>query len=91
MPSTVPSSLDGWWSDYKSEIGFLGFSYAVDGCMSLYNLDLDYVDNMRSSPCGLQARAPALLRASSLTSETGSMADTFVCMAHATETISSTF
>ena len=29
MPSSVPSSLDGWWSDYKSEIGFLGFSYGV--------------------------------------------------------------
>ena len=35
MPSSVPSSLDGWWSDYTSEIGFLGFSYAVAGCMSL--------------------------------------------------------
>ena len=37
MPSSVPSSLDGWWSDYTSEIGFLGFSYAVDNCMSLCN------------------------------------------------------
>ena len=34
MPSSVPSSLDGWWSDYESEIGFLGFSYAVSGCTS---------------------------------------------------------
>jgi len=47
MPSSVPSSLDGWWSDYESEIGFLGFSYAVSGCTSspLLNfttLDLGY-------------------------------------------------
>lgn len=35
MPSSVPSSLDGWWSDYKSELGFLGFSYAVDACTFL--------------------------------------------------------
>ena len=35
MPSSVPSSLDGWWSDYKSEIGFLGFSYSVEGCTFL--------------------------------------------------------
>lgn len=35
MPDSVPSSVDGWWSDYKSEIGFLGFSYAVDACTFL--------------------------------------------------------
>lgn len=35
MPNTVPSSLDGWWSDYKSDIGFLGFSYSVSECMFL--------------------------------------------------------
>ena len=32
MPSKVPSSLDGWWSDYKSDLGFLGFSYWVTSC-----------------------------------------------------------
>ena len=35
MPGSVPSSVDGWWSDYKSEVGFLGFSYSVAGCTSL--------------------------------------------------------
>ena len=34
MPDSVPSSLDGWWTDYKAEVGFLGFSYAVSGCAS---------------------------------------------------------
>ena len=37
MPSSVPSSLDGWWSDYESEIGFLGFSYSVAGCTFLFD------------------------------------------------------
>ena len=32
MPGSVPSSLNGWWSDYKSEIGFLGFSYPIFSC-----------------------------------------------------------
>ena len=34
MPNTIPSSLTDWWSDYTSEVGFLGFSYAVSACMS---------------------------------------------------------
>ncbi|KAF9647816.1 hypothetical protein BDM02DRAFT_3097479 [Thelephora ganbajun] len=44
MPNSVPSSLNGWWSDYKSEIGFLGFSYAVDGCQSASTLKSEFKD-----------------------------------------------
>ena len=43
MPSSVPSSLNGWWSDYKSEIGFLGFSYSVFSCT------FPFATNSRSS------------------------------------------
>lgn len=52
MPSSVPSSLDGWWSDYKSEVGFLGFSYSVAGCMSLYKIPRSLIrsfDRLRSN------------------------------------------
>lgn len=43
MPSSVPSSLDGWWSDQRSEIGFLGFSYSVSGCMPLCDAPLSLI------------------------------------------------
>lgn len=32
MPSTVPSSLDGWWCNATDEHAFLGFSYEVEAC-----------------------------------------------------------
>ena len=56
MPSSVPSSINGWWSDYKSEIGFLGFSYAVDSCMLLGKSTSDLESNAsaaisRPEPC----------------------------------------
>jgi hypothetical protein len=34
MPSTIPSSLDGWWT-YSSEYAFMGFSYEVTACESV--------------------------------------------------------
>lgn len=34
MPSSVPESLDGWWTDMDDEIAFLGFSYEVTACKS---------------------------------------------------------
>ena len=34
MPSSTPSSLDGWWCDPKTEYAFLGFSYEVTACKS---------------------------------------------------------
>jgi exo-beta-1,3-glucanase (GH17 family) len=44
MPGSVPSSVSGWWSDYKSEVGFLGFSYAVAGCQSAGTLKSEFKD-----------------------------------------------
>jgi len=32
MPSKVPSSIDGWWSDQNEEYAFMGFSYEVTAC-----------------------------------------------------------
>lgn len=87
MPGSVPSSLDGWWSDQRSEIGFLGFSYSVSGCMLLCDASLSWSTVL--TVCDFQARVLVLSRASSRTSETSSTADTSVCTAHATETDSS--
>jgi len=45
MPSSTPSSVNGWWSDYKSEVGFLGFSYSVSGCASHHEFFLSLICN----------------------------------------------
>ena len=49
MPDSVPSSVDGWWTDYKAEIGFLGFSYSVSGCTSPHVFLLSLICNF--DPC----------------------------------------
>ena len=35
-PADVPASTDGWWCDLDDEFGFLGFSYEVTLCESLF-------------------------------------------------------
>ncbi|KAJ3929773.1 MAG: glycoside hydrolase superfamily [Lentinula lateritia] len=42
MPSTVPSSTDGWWCDMDTEYGFVGFSYEVTACQTLGELETDF-------------------------------------------------
>lgn len=32
MPSSVPSSTDGWWCEPSTEYAFLGFSYEITAC-----------------------------------------------------------
>jgi len=59
MPDSVPSSLDGWWSDYTSEVGFLGFSYAVSGCTSLGSF-CALVSGVLINRCDFQARVQVL-------------------------------
>lgn len=44
MPSTVPSSTDGWWCSPNTEYAFLGFSYEVTACQSLTKLNSDFAD-----------------------------------------------
>lgn len=44
MPSSVPSSLNGWWCSANNEIGFLGFSYEVTPCQSVAQLKRDFSD-----------------------------------------------
>lgn len=34
MPSSTPSSLNGWWCNATSEYAFLGFSYEITACKS---------------------------------------------------------
>ena len=93
MPDSVPSSVDGWWSDYKAEVGFLGFSYSVSGCASIHKSLLPLIRNLTlcSSRPDFQARVLAPLRANSKTSEPGSTADMFACTVHVTETGFSAF
>ena len=86
MPSRVPTSIDGWWSDYKSEIGFLGFSYAVDQCKSMSigesrNHAPSEFDRLAVPP---QAKALTPFRVNSRISEPSLTADTSASMAHAT-------
>jgi len=47
MPSTVPSSLDGWWTDPHTEYAFVGFSYEISNCQSQAQLTKDF-KNMRT-------------------------------------------
>ena len=35
-PSDVPSSIDGWWCNATTEYAFLGFSYEVTACASIF-------------------------------------------------------
>jgi len=44
MPSSVPKSLDGWWTNMDDEIAFLGFSYEVTACQSASKLQSDFKD-----------------------------------------------
>lgn len=44
MPSSVPSSTDGWWCSPNTEYAFLGFSYEVTACQSLSQLNSDFAD-----------------------------------------------
>mgnify|MGYP007051633025 CR=1 FL=1 len=32
MPTFTPSSVSGWWCDYKTEYAFVGFSYEITSC-----------------------------------------------------------
>ncbi|PIL34110.1 hypothetical protein GSI_03821 [Ganoderma sinense ZZ0214-1] len=43
-PANVPSSLDGWWCDDKTEYAFLGFSYEVSACQSKSQLNSEFAD-----------------------------------------------
>ena len=86
MPSSVPSSLNCWWSDYKSEVGFLGFSYAVSGCTYLsvivQSRSLMLCDR---SVAVSQVRALIPSRVNSRISEPSSTVGTSACTAHATK------
>lgn len=44
MPSSVPSSTDGWWCSPNTEYAFLGFSYEVTACQSASKLNSDFAD-----------------------------------------------
>ncbi|KAG1752938.1 hypothetical protein EDB19DRAFT_1670675 [Suillus lakei] len=44
MPSSVPSSTDGWWCSPNTEYAFLGFSYEVTACQSTSKLNSDFAD-----------------------------------------------
>ena len=37
-PSNVPRSLDGWWCDPATEYAFVGFSYEVTACESVFSI-----------------------------------------------------
>jgi exo-beta-1,3-glucanase (GH17 family) len=54
MPSTVPSSLDGWWTN-ASEYAFMGFSYEVTACQSASELKKDFL-NIRNKFNGRYVR-----------------------------------
>ena len=34
MPGSVPSSVNGWWCDPKTEYAFVGFGYEITACTS---------------------------------------------------------
>lgn len=44
MPSSVPSSLDGWWCSPTDEYAFLGFSYEISACQSQSQLISEFKD-----------------------------------------------
>ncbi|KAG2129837.1 glycoside hydrolase superfamily [Suillus bovinus] len=44
MPSSVPSSTNGWWCSPNTEYAFLGFSYEVSACQSASKLNSDFAD-----------------------------------------------
>ncbi|KAH8828503.1 glycoside hydrolase superfamily [Flagelloscypha sp. PMI_526] len=44
MPSTTPTTLDGWWCNWSDEYAFLGFSYEITACQSLTQLTREFKD-----------------------------------------------
>ena len=61
MPGKVPSSLDGWWSDYKSDLGFLGFSYWVTQCTFPFGAN-PRSSALNSDPMRFLGQSPATLQ-----------------------------
>lgn len=37
VPGSVPSSLTNWWCDYSTEYAFVGFSYEITQCASIFS------------------------------------------------------
>lgn len=54
MPSSVPSSTDGWWTE-APEYAFLGFGYEVTACQSASQLKKDFL-NIRNKFNGRYVR-----------------------------------
>ena len=55
MPTTIPSSLDGWWCDSSTEYAFVGFSYEITQCAP----DLSHLHVHRLTFPSIQAKARA--------------------------------
>ncbi|KAH9957906.1 hypothetical protein BC827DRAFT_1261439 [Russula dissimulans] len=43
-PPAVPPSTEGWWCDPSTEYAFVGFSYEVTACQSVYQLEKEFAD-----------------------------------------------
>ncbi|KAI9509735.1 glycoside hydrolase superfamily [Russula earlei] len=43
-PSHVPNSIEGWWCDPSTEYAFVGFSYEITACQSLFQLQEEFAD-----------------------------------------------
>ena len=71
MPTSVPSSLNGWWAGPSTEVAFLGFSYSVTPCTS------PFVANPRSSTWNLDPIRFLGQNASTLINEFTNMRDRY--------------
>ncbi|TFK71586.1 glycoside hydrolase family 17 protein [Pluteus cervinus] len=44
MPASVPSKVNGWWCDPKTEYAFIGFGYEITPCQSQDQLTQEFTD-----------------------------------------------
>jgi hypothetical protein len=82
MPSSVPSSTNGWWCSPNTEYAFLGFSYEVTACATILSPWIHELIQLQANP---QASSKVTL----LTSRTLLDRDTSAFTALVIETVSS--